>query len=429
MICAPNRRRKSRLRQSVVVATVLDSGSLTFAPYRTSVLTFFRHSAILFFKTSHGGKAMTNRWGKYIQSAIVLAGIAATISMLWRVPVKNFPTDSFKVELSAEPQALAADTPVKLILAIKDGSGALVSDLEIVHEKPIHLIVVSDDLSFFDHIHPQLAPDGRYTVETSFPSGGAYKLYASYTPEGAEAQVSDLKVDVAGRPRERVALVPDTQDTKPAGDLLLVTLRPDKTLVSGKPVMLRFAVTDARTGTSAVGDLQPYLGALAHFVIISQDTSQFLHAHPTVESDSAAQPNPEVAAQTVFLKPGLYKVWAQFQRNQRVETVDFVLNVQPDPTPPASAEIREGGQEIRVSVGAGVYEPRVLKLKRGLPARITFYRADQNNCADEVLIRDFNIRKSLPAGEAVTIEFTPEREGEYGFTCGMSMLRGTLVVD
>ena len=85
-------------------------------------------------------------------------------------------------------------------------------------------------------------------------------------------------------------------------------------------------------------------------------------------------------------------------------------------------------QEIRVAVGAGGYEPRVLKLKRGLPARITFYRADQNNCADEVLIRDFNIRKSLPAGEAVTIEFTPEREGEYGFTCGMSMLRGTLVV-
>src|SRR5215213_2332199 len=371
---------------------------------------------------------MTSRWVKYIQFAIVLAGIAATISLLWRIPVRNFPDNSFKMELATEPQELTASRQVKLTLAIRDKSDNLVSDLEIVHEKPIHLIVVSDDLSFFNHIHPQLAPDGRYTVETSFPSGGAYKLYASYTPEDAEAQVSDLKVDVAGRPRERVALVPDTQDTKPSGDHL-VTLRPDNTLVSGKPVMLRFAVTDARTGASAVGDLQPYLGALAHFVIISQDTSRFLHAHPTVESDSAAQPNPEVAAQTVFLKPGLYKVWAQFQRNQRVETVDFVLNVQPDPTPPASAEIREGVQEIRVAVGAGGYEPRVLKLKRGLPARITFYRADQNNCADEVLIRDFNIRKSLPAGEAVTIEFTPEREGEYGFTCGMSMLRGTLVVD
>jgi len=369
---------------------------------------------------------MTNRWGKYIQSAIVLAGIAATISMLWRVPVKNFPTDSFKVELATEPQELTADRTIKLILAVKDGSGNLVSDLEIVHEKPIHLIVVSDDLSFFNHIHPQPAPDGRYVVETSFPSGGAYRLYAGYTPDGAEAQVGDLRVGVAGRPRERVLLAPDTQDTKPDGDVL-VTLRPDKPPVSGKSVMLHFAVRDARTG-APVGDLQPYLGALAHFVIISQDTTEFLHAHPIVESDASEGANPEVAAQTVFSKPGLYKVWAQFQRNRKVETVDFVLNVRPDPTPPASAEIRGGVQEIRVAVGAGGYEPRVLKLKRGLPARITFYRAEKNNCADEVLLRDFDIRKALPVGEPVAVEFTPDRDGEYGFTCGMNMLRGTLVV-
>src|SRR5215217_7869999 len=108
MICAPNSRRKSRLRQSVVAATVLDSGSLTFAPKRTSVLTFFRHSAILFFKASHGDNTITNRWGKYIQSAIVLAGIAATISMLWRIPVRNFPDNSFKMELAEEPQELIA---------------------------------------------------------------------------------------------------------------------------------------------------------------------------------------------------------------------------------------------------------------------------------------------------------------------------------
>jgi hypothetical protein len=141
---------------------------------------------------------MTNRWGKYIQSAIVRAGIAATISMLWRIPVRNFPDNSCRMELAAEPQELVAGRNVKLLLAIIDKASKLVSDLEIVHEKPIHLIVVSDDLSFFNHIHPQPAPDGRYTGETSFPSGGAYKLYASYTLEGAEAQVSELKVDVAG---------------------------------------------------------------------------------------------------------------------------------------------------------------------------------------------------------------------------------------
>src|SRR5215213_4120873 len=172
---------------------------------------------------------MTSRWVKYIQFAIVLAGIAATISLLWRIPVRNFPDNSFKMELATEPQELTASRQVKLTLAIRDKSDNMVSDLEIVHEKPIHLIVVSDDLYFFNHIHPQLAPDGRYVVETTFPSGGAYRLYAAYTPEEAEAQVSDLSLHVAGSPRARVPLVPDTQDTKAAGDLL-VALRPDKTL-------------------------------------------------------------------------------------------------------------------------------------------------------------------------------------------------------
>lgn len=370
--------------------------------------------------------AVTSHRGKYIQYAIVLMGIAATISMLWRIPVKNFPAPSFKVELATAPQAPTANSTVKLVLAVRDGSGRLAPDLEIVHEKPIHLIVVSDDLSFFNHIHPQLQPDGRYAVETEFPAGGTYKLYADYTPAGAVAQVSDFQIEVAGPQRERVPIVADRQDTKADGDLL-VTLHPDNAPVSGRPVMLRFSVADRRTGTP-VGDLQPYLGALAHFVIISQDTKEFLHAHPVVEADAAAQSNLEVAARTVFSKPGLYKAWAQFQRNQKVETVPFVLDVQPDTTPPASAEIREGVQEIRVTVGAGGYEPRVLKLKRGIPARLTFYRADKNNCADEVLIRDFDIRRSLPAGAAVTVEFTPGSDGEYGFTCGMNMLRGTIVV-
>ncbi|MGB8507982.1 MAG: hypothetical protein WCD76_06245, partial [Pyrinomonadaceae bacterium] len=314
---------------------------------------------------------MSDRSGKYIQFAIILAGIAATILMLWRIPVKNFPDQSFRMEVAAEPQALAAGQAVKLILAIKDGADKLVSDLEIVHEKPIHLIVVSDDLSFFNHIHPQLQPDGRYAVETTFPTGGTYKLYADYTPEGVGAQVSDFRIVVAGVASERIPLVPDTQDTKADGDLQ-VTLRPDRTLVSGTPVMLHFTVADARTG-APVTDLQPYLGALAHFVIISQDTTEFIHAHPVVAS-GAVQSNTEVAAQTIFSKPGLYKVWAQFQRNQRIEIVAFVLKVEPDPVPPTVAEVRGGGvQEIRVSVGAGGYEPRTIKLKRGLPSRITFY--------------------------------------------------------
>src|SRR5579864_3649110 len=45
-------------------------------------------------------------------------------------------------------------------------------------EKRMHLIVVSDDLTRFMHIHPALGSDGRFRIDTSFPGPGTYHLFA-----------------------------------------------------------------------------------------------------------------------------------------------------------------------------------------------------------------------------------------------------------
>ena len=88
-----------------------------------------------------------------------------------------------------------------------------------------------------------------------------------------------------------------------------------------------------------------------------------------------------------------------------------------------SAEI----QEINVMVKGG-YSPDVIVVKRGIPVRINFYRDETDDCSDTIVFGDFNIRKPLPAFKTTPIEFTPQKPGEYTFTCGMGMLRGKLIV-
>lgn len=95
----------------------------------------------------------------------------------------------------------------------------------------------------------------------------------------------------------------------------------------------------------------------------------------------------------------------------------------------AAAEIGEGGvQEIKVTVKGG-YSPDVIVVKQGTPVRLDFYRDETASCSETVVFGDFGIARELPAFKTTSIELTPERAGEYTFTCGMNMLRGKLVVE
>ena len=94
-----------------------------------------------------------------------------------------------------------------------------------------------------------------------------------------------------------------------------------------------------------------------------------------------------------------------------------------------AAEVGEGGvQEINVTVKGG-YSSDVIVVRRGLPVRLNFYRDERSSCSERVIFGDFGIARDLPAFKTTPIEFTPDREGVFTFTCGMNMLRGKLVVD
>jgi hypothetical protein len=237
----------------------------------------------------------------------------------------------FKAELKTSPDQPKAGAPVTLTLTVRDAQGTPIRDLPLSHEKPMHLHAISRDLAEFAHLHPKPQKDGSYQVRHTFPSGGAYKLYADYTPSGSPQVVDTFELTVGGPSRPATRLVADATPVQTVGGLR-VTLQPDKPLRVGEAAMLRFALADAGTG-KPVTDLQPYLGAFAHFVILSEDSRDFLHAHPMHDEahwahGAKGQPAPsEVSAHTSFPRAGLYKVWAQFQRAGQVVVVPFVVRV------------------------------------------------------------------------------------------------------
>jgi plastocyanin domain-containing protein len=98
--------------------------------------------------------------------------------------------------------------------------------------------------------------------------------------------------------------------------------------------------------------------------------------------------------------------------------------------PAVSARLVRGGavQEIAVTVKGG-YSPDTILVQAGTPVRLQFYRDETADCSERVVFEHFGIDRMLPAFETTTIEFTPVEAGEYPFRCGMSMLKGLLVVE
>jgi hypothetical protein len=84
------------------------------------------------------------------------------------------------------------------------------------------------------------------------------------------------------------------------------------------------------------------------------------------------------------------------------------------------------GNEASVDVSSRGFTPSSVKLRAGIPARLTFTRKDELNCATEVVLPDYGIKKALPLNTPVTVEFTP-RKGDFEFACGMGMLTGEVV--
>lgn len=76
----------------------------------------------------------------------------------------------------------------------------------------------------------------------------------------------------------------------------------------------------------------------------------------------------------------------------------------------------------------GGYSPEVIAVKKGQTTKLNFIRKDPSSCLEEVVLADFRIRKALPLNQPVTIEITPQKRGEFSYSCGMGMYHGKIIV-
>jgi hypothetical protein len=226
----------------------------------------------------------------------------------------------YRTDVQLHPAPAQEGQPVTLSLTVRDEQGRAVSRLTPSHEKPMHLFVVSKDLRHFAHVHPSLAGDS-FRIQHTFAAAGEYTLFVDYQQPGRGQVVDRHNVHVEGAARPVAAALTESPRTQRA-DGLEVTLHSDAELRAGQAAMLHFDVTDAATG-KPVMDLEPYLGAMAHFMVLSGDGQDFVHVHALDTRDSASR----VSAHAVFPRSGLYKLWAQVQRRGEVATVPFVVRV------------------------------------------------------------------------------------------------------
>jgi Heavy metal binding domain len=245
-------------------------------------------------------------------------------------------TTEYDVILSTIPIAPKAGRKVELRFNIfHPTKRKQVKEFNILHEMPFHLFVVSQDLVHFDHIHPEKMADGSFKIQTILPKPGYYKIFCDFFPAGGMPQVSQHNIVTAGYQGDLISsqahLVPDKSLVKTIdGTQFELKFDPVQPF-SGKPAELHYHLKDEKTG-EPVRDLQPYLGAWGHTLILSEDATDYLHSHPTemIQEDierSELRGGPDVVFDTFFPRPGNYRVWSQFQRQGKITTVSFTIEV------------------------------------------------------------------------------------------------------
>jgi hypothetical protein len=197
------------------------------------------------------------------------------------------------------------------------------TNFQTVHSKPIHMYVLRDDLSGYQHLHPDMV-NGAWTAPVSISDGGAYRVYLEFVPHGrpatAEPTVLGVPFVIAGD--TTMVPVPAPQAQARSGNYTVRRLDGTADLTSGTQTALQFQVL--RDGRPA--RLEPYLGAFAHLSNFEVRTQGLKHLHPIPTSTTGEAPaDGTLAFHAAFAERGDKRMFLQFQAEGRVHQVAFTV--------------------------------------------------------------------------------------------------------
>ena len=218
------------------------------------------------------------------------------------------------LSLQLDRTALPRGERTPLSFRIADAEGRAVRDFEVEQDKRMHLIVVRRDTQGFQHLHPRMEDDGRWSTPVTLPQAGSYRVFADFQRDGEKTTLgADLAVD---GPADFQPLPAASATARTAGGYDVELSGGDSR--AGRESELEFAVS--RKGEPI--RTEPYLGAGGHLVALREGDLGYLHTHPAEHGEGAAVP-----FETAFPSAGRYRLFFQFKHDGRVRTAAFTREV------------------------------------------------------------------------------------------------------
>jgi hypothetical protein len=232
--------------------------------------------------------------------------------------VLGIPDNSeYALDLKITPRLFKPGQKVQLAFRVRDPkTGHPVQKFEIMHERLFHMFIVSQDLSYFVHDHPEIGNDGIFRYEAVFPKTGMFRILGDFYPNGGTPQLIAKTVIVPGEPLALGVprLKPDLGPSE-CGNLQVELVTEPAQPISGMKTLMFFKLKP--------GDgLEKYLGAWGHMLAASDDLIDMIHTHPFI-----ADGGPQEQFNVIFPRARSYRIWVQFQRKGVVNTARFDLPV------------------------------------------------------------------------------------------------------
>jgi hypothetical protein len=243
-------------------------------------------------------------------------------------------TADYALTVTTEPRAVKAGQKTKFRIAVRHPlTGEPVTEFGEVHDRLFHFFIVSRDMTQFFHEHPTLDKDGTFTLEHVLPAAGQYMLFSDFMPVGGGPQLIVTPLTTAGFDGDIASswpnLKPDTALTKVANGVSVELRVEPGTFIAGEEADVPIHFEDEKSG-QPVTNLQRYLGAFGHAMMLSEDMTEHVHAHPEemLEGTTITEGGgPDLVFHALFPKPGNYRIWLQFQRNNVLSTIPFTVRV------------------------------------------------------------------------------------------------------
>jgi len=249
------------------------------------------------------------------------------------VPGDPMATADYQLRVTTEPRAVKPGQKTKFRIAVLHPlTGAPVDQFAEVHDRLFHLFIVSRDMTQFFHEHPVIEKDGSFTIEHTIPTAGHYMLFSDFMPVGGGPQMIATPLVTAGFDGDITASMPSLKPdamVKTANGVTVELRVEPATLIAGEEADVPIHFGDAKTG-EPVTNLQRYLGAFGHAMMLSEDMIEHVHAHPEQMlegTDVTEGGGPDLVFHALFPKPGHYRIWLQFQRNNVLSTMPFTVRV------------------------------------------------------------------------------------------------------